>query len=96
MKIDKKVDSNRMKISLDGRLDANTYQDLEKELDLDGIEYLELDLNKLEYVSSAGLRLILSCHKKMSEQGKMVVKNVKGDVEDVFDITGFADMLNIE
>ena len=96
MKIEKKVDSNRMKISLDGRLDANTYQDLEKELDLDGIEYLELDLNKLEYVSSAGLRLILSCHKKMSEQGKMVIKNVKGDVEDVFDITGFTDMLNIE
>ena len=96
MKIEKKVDSNRMKISLDGRLDANTYQDLEKELNLDGIEYLELDLNKLEYVSSAGLRLILSCHKKMSEQGKMVVKNVKGDVEDVFDITGFTDMLNIE
>ena len=96
MKIDKKVDNNRMKIALDGRLDANTYQDLEKELDLDGIEYLELDLNKLEYVSSAGLRLILSCHKKMSEQGKMVIKNVKGDVEDVFDITGFTDMLNIE
>ena len=83
---------------LSGRLDTITSPDLEKELkaSMDGIESLELDLDKLEYISSAGLRVLLSAHKAMSNKGGMKVTNVNEIVREVFEVTGFADILTIE
>lgn len=97
MTIDKKLDGNTLTITLDGRLDTNTAPDLEKEItSLDGVEKLIFDFEKLEYISSSGLRIILSLQKIMNNQGSMIVKNVRPEVKDVFDITGFSDILTIE
>ena len=97
MKIDKKKNNNELIISLDGRLDTNTSLDLEKELSsLDDVERLVFDFKKLEYISSAGLRIILSCQKIMSNQGEMIIKNINDSVKEVFEITGFNDILTIE
>ena len=97
MKIDKKKNDNELIISLDGRLDTNTSLDLEKELSsLDDVERLVFDFKKLEYISSAGLRIILSCQKIMSNQGEMIIKNVNDSVKEVFEITGFNNILTIE
>ena len=97
MKIDKKVTNNELLISLDGRLDTNTSPELEKELSsLDGITTLIFDLKKLDYISSAGLRILLSCEKQMDKKGKMIVKNVNSNIKAVFDITGLSDLFTIE
>ncbi len=97
MKIDKKAEDNTLTISLDGRLDTNSSPILEQEIpDLSNIENLIFDFEKLEYISSAGLRVILSLQKTMANKGKMVIKNVNDDVREVFDITGFSDILTIE
>ena len=66
------------------------------EPELEDTEKLVLDLAELEYISSAGLRVLLSAMKVMEEQGEMVLRNVRPDVMDVFEVTGFIDMLNIE
>ncbi len=98
MQINKtKTDSN-LTIALAGRLDTNTAPALEAELEgnLDGVTELVLDFADLEYISSAGLRVILSAQKTMNSKGKMVIKNVCADIMDVFDITGFSDILTIE
>ncbi|MBQ8554770.1 MAG: STAS domain-containing protein [Clostridia bacterium] len=80
------------------RLDTTTAPQLEKELStqLDGVESLTLDFSELNYVSSAGLRVLLSLQKIMNKQGEMVVRNVNENIMEVFDITGFVDVLNIE
>ena len=97
MVIKKNVNGSEMIIELDGRLDTNTAPDLEKEVsDLVGIKLLIFDFAKLEYVSSAGLRIILSCQKQMDLQGNMIIKNVNESIKDVLDITGFSDVLTIE
>lgn len=97
MNIDKKQIGSFLTITIDGRLDTNTAPDLEKELGtLEGIEKLIFDVRGLEYISSAGLRLFLSCQKKMNEQGSMTIKNANEDIKDIFDITGFSDFLTIE
>ena len=86
-------------IALEGRLDTLTAPDLEEKLDevLDGIEKLTFDFEKLEYISSAGLRVLAGAMEIMEEQGgKMVVKNVCSDVLDVFEVTGFIEDLTIE
>ena len=86
-------------IALEGRLDTLTAPDLEEKLDevLDGIEKLTFDFEKLEYISSAGLRVLAGAMDIMEEQGgKMVVKNVCSDVLDVFEVTGFIEDLTIE
>lgn len=96
MKIIKHSDGAALEIALEGRLDTNTAPELEKELkeSLGGVTDLTLDFAKLEYISSAGLRVLLSAHKTM--QGRMTVKNVNEIVSEVFDVTGFVDILNIE
>ena len=96
MKITKKTMGTALEIALEGRLDTNTAPELEKELkeSLGGVTDLTLDFAKLEYISSAGLRVLLSAHKTM--QGRMTVKNVNDIVNEVFDVTGFVDILNIE
>lgn len=83
-------------VALAGRLDTTTAPQLEAELA--GLDTKELifDFEKLEYVSSAGLRVLLSQQKKMNASGKMILKNVCADVMEVFEITGFSDILTIE
>lgn len=84
-------------VSLGGRLDTSTAPQLEAELkELDGVAELVLDMDKLVYLSSAGLRAILTLQKRMSRQGRMIVRHVCGEIMEVFEMTGFADILTIE
>ena len=85
-------------ISLTGRLDTTTSPQLDEELkkSLDGIRELTMDLEGLEYISSAGLRILLSTQKTMNQQGTMKLINVSSMVMDVFEVTGFSDILTIE
>ena len=98
MKIDKSVENGKVCYALEGRLDTTTAPEMEKELkgDLESADQLTLDFSKLDYISSAGLRVLLSAHKAMSKKGGKVVTNVNEMVNEVFEVTGFADILNIE
>lgn len=85
-------------IALTGRLDTTTAPELEKELkqSLASVERLVLDLAALDYLSSAGLRVILAAQKTMNKQGEMVVRNVNETIMEIFEVTGFTDILTIE
>ena len=98
MKINKMTEGEKLTIGIEGRLDTTTSPELSKELEtsLDGVTELVLDLTLLEYISSSGLRVLLSAQKAMNGKGTMVVKNVSEMVMEVFDITGFTDILTIE
>lgn len=98
MKIEKSVKDGRVCYVLEGRLDTTTAPELESELkrDLDSATGLTMDFSKLDYISSAGLRVLLSTHKAMSKKGGMKVTNVNEVVREVFDVTGFSDILDIE
>ena len=98
MTISKTLDGTSLTLALEGRLDTMTAPELEAELNssLSSAESLTLDFSKLEYISSAGLRVLLSAHKAMSGKGGMKVTNVNEIVQEVFDVTGFADILTIE
>lgn len=98
MIINKKQDGSALVVALEGRLDTTTAPELERELktSLDGVTDLTLDLAKLDYISSAGLRVLLSAHKTMMKQGQMKVTNASEIVKEVFEVTGFCDILNIE
>ena len=91
-------EGSKLNISLVGRLDTVTSPQLQEVLDssLNGITELAFDFAKLDYISSAGLRVLLATNKKMAKAGKMVIRNVNDVVQEVFDMTGFADILNIE
>lgn len=98
MTINKQQNGTTLTIALEGRLDTMTSPDLEAEVNksLDGVDSLIMDFAKLDYISSAGLRVLLSAHKAMSGKGGMKVTNVNEIVQEVFEVTGFADILNIE
>ena len=98
LNIDKNADGSKLVIKLEGRLDTTTAPQLEEELNgsLSGVKELEFDLEKLEYISSAGLRVLLSAQKTMNNQGSMVVKNSIEEIREIFDVTGFSDILTIE
>ena len=98
MTINKKQNGGALEIALEGRLDTMTAPELEAELNssLKSADSLVLDFSKLNYISSAGLRVLLSAHKTMSGKGGMKVRNVNEIVQEVFDVTGFADILDIE
>ncbi len=98
MTITKKQNGTALEIALEGRLDTMTAPDLEAELKtcLNGAETLTLDCLKLNYISSAGLRVLLTAHKTMSAKGGMKLLHVNDIVQEVFDVTGFADILDIE
>ncbi len=98
MVITKTKDGTSLTLVLEGRLDTTTAPQLESELrsSIDGIDKLFLDFASLEYLSSAGLRILLSAQKTMNKQGSMVIRNVNEDVMDIFTITGFSDILTIE
>ena len=97
MTINRKQNGTALEIALEGRLDTTTAPELEKELGgLNDVTTLTLDFSKLEYISSAGLRVLLSAHKVMSRKGGMKVTHVNEIVNEVFEVTGFADILTIE
>ena len=98
MKITKNMNGTTLEVALEGRLDTTTAPELESEIKsaLDGVSALTFDLAKLDYISSAGLRVLLSAHKTMGKKGGMKVTNVNEIVKEVFDVTGFADILTIE
>ena len=98
MKITKTMNGTSLTIALEGRLDTNTAPELEKELkdSLDDADSLTLDFKHLDYISSAGLRVLLSAHKVMSSKGGMKIIHVGEIVREVFDVTGFTDILDIE
>ena len=97
MTINKNQEGTKLEILLEGRLDTTTSPMLETELKqaLDGITELTFNFEKLEYISSAGLRILLAAQKRMSRQGSMVVKNVNEVIAEVFEVTGFSDILTI-
>ena len=98
MTIQKTLNGSTLSMALEGRLDTTTAPQLEAELkaSLDGITELDLDFEKLEYLSSAGLRVLLAAQKTMNKQGSMVIHHVNETIREVFEVTGFIDILTIE
>jgi len=97
MTIHKTQTGTELTVTLSGRLDTTTAPQLEAELksSLEGVTALTLDFKELEYISSAGLRVLLSAQKVMMRQGKMVVCNVNETILEVFEVTGFSDVLTL-
>ena len=98
MKITKNMNGTALTVALEGRLDTTTAPELEQALkeSMDGANELTMDFAALDYISSAGLRVLLSAHKTMMKKGGMKVVNANEMVKEVFDVTGFADILDIE
>ena len=98
LNITKTIENGKATLALEGRLDTVTAPELEKELKdaLEGVSELTLDFAKLEYVSSAGLRVLLAAQKTMSKQGEMRLLNVSETIMEIFEVTGFSDILTIE
>lgn len=98
MIIQKTVSGTTLTVALEGRLDTTTAPKLEEKLrgSVDGVSRLVFDLAKLEYISSAGLRVLLAMQKLMNRQGAMLLRNVNEAVMEVFEVTGFSDILRIE
>ena len=98
MNIKKTLENNAITIALQGRLDTTTAPQLDQELhnNLAGAELLRFDFEELEYISSAGLRVLLNSQKRMNHQGAMVICNINETIAEVLDNTGFSDILTIE
>ena len=98
LNINKNLENTTLTVELSGRLDTTTAPRLEGELKdaLPGVGTLVLDLEKLEYISSAGLRVLLSAQKIMNKQGEMKLIHVNDTIHEIFDVTGFSDILTIE
>ena len=97
MTISKDRNGSELTIALEGRLDTTTAPELAEEIkSLDGVEILKFDIEKLEYISSAGLRVLLSAQKVMNKQGSMVVKNASESIKEIFEVTGFDGILTVE
>ena len=97
MTISKKLEGTKLGLLLEGRLDTTTSPMLEAELkeSMEGITELIFNFEKLDYISSAGLRILLAAQKIMNKQGSMVVKNVNNVISEVFEVTGFSDILTV-
>ena len=97
MTVGKKVNGDDMVIAVKGRLDTITAPELEQEINgsIEGIKSLVFDLKDLEYISSAGLRVLLASQKIMNKQGEMMVINVNPSIMEIFEVTGFSDILTI-
>lgn len=98
MTIQKTLNGSTLNVMLEGRLDTTTAPQLEAELkaSMDGITELNLNFENLEYLSSAGLRVLLAAQKVMNKQGKMTIQHVNETIHEVFEVTGFIDILTIE
>ncbi|MDR3178919.1 MAG: STAS domain-containing protein [Oscillospiraceae bacterium] len=100
MEIDKKKDGETLTVTLKGRLDTNAAPELEKDFEsslTDEIKNLIFDFKDLVYISSAGLRVVLSTQKKMNKKsGEMKIRNANQTIKEVFEVTGFLDILNLE
>ena len=97
MKIDLKKEDKKLTIKLGGKLDTNTSPELDSKMnELEGMEEVIIDMKDLDYISSAGLRVLLSMQKVMNKQGKMTIINVCDNVMDIFEVTGFSDILTIQ
>ena len=98
MTIKKNLNGTELNVKVVGRLDTTTAPDLEKEImdSVEGVTKLVLDFEALEYLSSAGLRVLLQAQKTMNKQGEMVVRNVNETIAEIFEVTGFSDVLTIE
>ena len=98
MNIDKQWNGDTLTLKISGKLDALTAPDLESSLneDIDSINSLVMDLSELKYISSAGLRVLLTTQKTMITKGTMIIKNVQKPVMEVFTLTGFVSVLTIE
>ena len=98
LNITKNINETELTVALTGRLDTTTAPELEKELkaSLDGVTALIIDMTALDYISSAGLRVLLSAQKIMNKQGEMKVVHVGETIMEIFEVTGFSDILTIE
>ncbi len=98
MTVTKKSEGTKLTAAFEGRLDTNTTPQAEKELtdSLDNVNELVLDFKNLDYISSAGLRLLLMLQKKMNNQGSMTIINANDMVKEIFEVTGFADVLTVK
>lgn len=98
LNFEKTTDENALTVSLEGRLDTGTTPELSAaiETDVESAEKVVLDMENLKYISSAGLRLLLSLHKKMAPKGGLVIKNINETNKEILEFTGFSDILNIE
>ena len=98
MTIEKNLNGTELTVAVVGRLDTTTAPKLESELkpSLEGVTKVVLDFAALEYLSSAGLRVLLSVQKIMNKQGEMMIKNVNETINEIFEVTGFIDILTIE
>ena len=98
MTIEKNLNGTELTVVITGRLDTTTAPQLEAEFkqNLGGVEKLVLDFAALDYLSSAGLRVLLAAQKTMNKQGEMIIKNVNETISEIFEVTGFIDILTIE
>ena len=98
MNVNKEIEGNKLTLAVEGRLDTNSSPELLNVFTeaSKGMEEVVIDLGKVNYISSAGLRVLLSAQKIMNKQGKMSIVNVTPDMMEVFDLIGFTDILNIE
>lgn len=98
MTINKGKNGSELTLTLEGRLDTTTAPMLEKELkqEIGRVDLLIVDFADVEYISSAGLRVLLAAQKVMNRQGQMIIRNVNDTISDIFEITGFSDVLTIE
>ena len=98
MTVTKKLEGSKLTAQIEGRLDTNTTPEAEKELtgSLDNVKELILDFKNLDYISSAGLRLLLMLQKKMNAQGSMKICNANAIVKEIFEVTGFSDVLTVK
>ena len=97
MKITKTQNGNSLYLALEGRLDTNTAPELEASIkgSIDGVEELTINMESLDYLSSAGLRVLLGAQKIMNKQGSMRVTHVNDTIMEIFEVTGFADILSV-
>ena len=97
LNINKTIENGKAAFSLEGRLDTVSAPELEAELKdaLDGVSELTLDLEKLEYISSAGLRVLLAAQKEMNKRGAMKIAHVGETIMEIFEVTGFSEILTI-
>lgn len=98
MKINKQINGKELILTLEGRLDTTTAPNLEQELnkEIENVESLIFDFSNLEYLSSAGLRILLTSQKIMNTKGEMIIRNVNDTIMEIFEITGFSDILSIK